>query len=197
MSLRDDYNMYYGGTWVGFRPEGSDIVRPFCVQDVSYSTRRFNPQSEAERYGEQAIEALKFMGYYVQDGDHVQAEGFLGDGRFVLDNPDLGYVTVGGRKIWTTYRPHRSTKKGLTPRRVAGWPNGGRAEREFLENLYKDVSTMVDPNDRLFDMRENGTLFYKGREIATTNDGMLSVHEAFNHVKPFIIKAFPDKVFSE
>ena len=197
MSLRDDFSMYYGGTWLGYRPAGSEVIYPFCVQDVGYSSRRFNPTSEAERYSEQAIAALKLVGYYWNGEDNVSVEGFIGDGMFVLDNPELGYVTVNGNKVWTTYRPHRSTKKGLTARRVAGWPSGGRNEREFLLNLYRDVSTMVDPNERLFDLRENGRLNYKGRHIATESDGVMSVNPAFNHVKPFILKAFPGKTFSE
>lgn len=197
MSLRDDFNMYYNGTWVGYRPEGSDVIRPFCVQDVAYSSRRFNPTTEAERYGEQAIAALKFIGYYIQDGDFHSVEGFLGDGRFVLDNPELGYVTVEGNKVWTTYRPHRSTKKGLCNRRVTGWPNSSRREREFLVNLYNDVSTMVDSNERLFDMRSDNTLHYKGRQIATVEGDVVTMNPAFNHVKPFVLKAFPGKVFAE
>lgn len=129
MSLSDDFGMYYGGTYVGYRLPYGRVV-PFNVESVSHDNNIFDLRSvpredrDAAMFSDEALGALQFYGTIMKGPDNYESvQVNHDDPRLVLDLPDSKFIKYRGRYYWISYRAQRSTKKGVTNRRLTGLPN--------------------------------------------------------------------------
>ncbi len=176
MSLAEDYNMYYGGTYVGLA-DNNGVVRPFWVTGVTRG-RDFTNHD----YSEDAIRALKFSGTFF--GSNGPEDKTVSYPKLVLEMPDLGYVSFGGRDYYLTWKPSRSTKKGLCDRRIAGV---GRLDNVFVQSIFESVNKNPDPLSRQF-LIKDGKVAYKGYLVGTVDNQLIKIGKKFKYVLPYLRK---------
>lgn len=176
MSLADDYNMYYGNTYVGL-PDQNGVVMPFYVTGITRG-RDFNNND----YGHEAMLALKFSGiHYTDRGEEEKTVVYT---KLILDMPDLGYVKYMGRNYFLTWRPTRSTKKGLCDRRISGV---NRIDPSFVKEIFKTVHEKPDVLSRQF-LTEDGKVKYKGYVVGRVENNLLTVLKKFKYIIPYLKK---------
>lgn len=176
MSLAEDYTMYYGGTYVGMA-DRNGVVRPFWVTGVSRG-RDFNNND----YSEAAINALKFSGtFFTENNPEDKTVPYT---KLILEMPDLGYINYQGRDYYLTWRPSRSTKKGLCDRRIAGV---NRMDNTFVKAIYESIHNNPDPLSRQFLIKED-KVAYKGYLVGTVDNQLIKVAKKFKYVLPFLRK---------
>ncbi|MFW3388489.1 UNVERIFIED_CONTAM: hypothetical protein RF648_21105, partial [Kocuria sp. CPCC 205274] len=119
MSLADDFAMYYGTTYIGYR-NSNGRIDPFYVESVNTDTSLFDirnyprDQRDSVAHGEDAYNALVFNGSLHPAGSRSrQMSVNVNREQLVFDLPDPRYIRLNGRYHWVSYRPNRSTKKGL------------------------------------------------------------------------------------
>ena len=128
MSLSEDFGMYFGGTFVGYR-NSDGVIEPFSVDTVSHDNRvldlRELSRSERDRVGytEEAMDALVFHGSIYNGGEYASRAIKHSDPNLVLELPNSKFVKIRNKFHWVSYRANRTTKKGLTQRRVCGLPS--------------------------------------------------------------------------
>ena len=166
-----DLNMYYSETYVGFRV-GGHIV-PFYVRGVT-STRS----------------GPKFVGHIVNwdNGEDRSAEVLFGDDNLILETPEIGYAKVGRSYVWLTLAmTQRSTKKGLTSRRLDGEV---RLNDAVALEIYKRHEEVNGDYIRLHFHRKSGTLEYKGVPVGTISDNTLSLKRKFRYLTRYINRIY-------
>ncbi len=117
MQLQRDFEMYYVGSYVGAKLEEDGQIYPFYIESVSYDT----DYGDGSVRNPEAVNGLVFSGYIVTGEDgNTRRHSITGleNPLLVTELPDLGYVKVGGRLQWITYRPNRTVKKGIVNRRL-------------------------------------------------------------------------------
>lgn len=181
MSLCDDFGMYYNNTYVGYMHRGK--VLPFFVTSVSRG-RNF----EDNDYSEQAVENLIYRGHVLHpDGEFRDGMGSVAEGKIVLDMQELGYVTVPGRPpVWLSWKPQRSTKKGLCHRRVDGVR--GDINRRMAQGVF-DMWGNTNIVERQFAV-DGEELLYKGRSIGTKIGDTFTVRPQYQYLRGTILKGF-------
>ncbi|UZV39709.1 hypothetical protein APT65_00106 [Trabzonvirus APT65] len=176
MSLAEDFNMYYGNTYVGL-PDRNGVVMPFWVTGISRG-RDFNNND----YGEDAVKALKFSGIHFTDqGDEEKTVVYT---KLVLEMPELGYFNYQGRNFFLTWRPTRSTKKGMCDRRIAGT---NQLTSDFVKQIYKTVHAKPDSLSRQF-LTENGKVRYKGYVVGNVENQLMTILKKFKYIVPYLKK---------
>lgn len=185
MALHDDFAMYYNGTYIGYRDD-DDIV-PLLVDSVrtDISVFDYHDASDKEIYSDEALNALVF--YCVMHNGEVTTVKY-NDPNLVLEMPDSQYIELNGRYYWVSWRASRSTKKGLTGRRLTGAPRFGYiiAERMFstkpVENIFGGCMAKVGAD-----------LMYKGVLIGEwVSDTELEINHEAQHLVKYINKEIPD-----
>lgn len=181
MSLAEDFNMYFGGTYVGLADQHG-VIRPFWVTSVARG-RDFNNND----YSEAAVNALRFTGTHYRNED-MEEEKTVPYGKLVLEMPDLGYIEHRGKFYYLTWRPTRSTKKGLCDRRISGV---NRLDYNFVRSIYETVHKNPNPLARQFCIQE-GKVAYKGYLIGTVDNKLLKIAKKFKYLLPFINKTLEE-----
>ena len=183
--LQDDLHMYYGSTYVGYMLRGK--LMPFYVEDVRQTG--INPNN----FTEEAVRRCTFMGRVLKDnGDFTDVmQGTVEEGTIVLDMQELGFTQVGDSVRWLSWRPNRSTKKGLCGRRVDGFGNNNELNRNFVIGIFKswrDKSVM----ERMFHVDDDGNLLYKNFQIGTKNRTGIKLKFKFAYLMLFVNRVFAD-----
>ena len=187
MSLARDFHNYYGNCYVGFRPERNGQLRAFFVTNVQ--TGRNMQDND---YSDDAVQALRFSGYYVLDGERRDINHTtLSSGKIELEMPELGYVHHRNRHMHLTFRPQRSMRKGLCGRRVDGCQ--GNLGDSLAEAIYDSVHHQPCSLRRQFAVVD-GALMYKARKIGTSEGDQFSVFNPYRHLGQFVRKAFGENV---
>lgn len=179
MSLAEDFSMYYGGSYVGIK-RGDDVL-PFLVNEVYTDSDIYSNTGDSEQdYSEEAEDALVFRGEIVQNnGDTRSARISYRDEDLILELPDPKYIKIRRGFIWVTFRPSRSTKKGLTNRKVSGISN-------LTNEVLRKIFSKEEPEEVMFGcyLKRSGKLYYKGMEIGTfEGDNYTICKEATFHAK--------------
>lgn len=183
MALHDDFAMYYNGTYVGYRKEG-DVV-PFYIEsvDTDRSMFDFTEATESEMFGDLALSALQFYGNI--GGNRV----CIGhdDPDLVLEMPDSKYIQFRGRYYWVSWRANRSTKKGMSQRRLSGLPqfNNEVARAMFSEQPAPNVIAGCL-------LRQNNELHYKGVVVGSINDNVVELVPEASHLSRFVGREMPE-----
>lgn len=181
MSLQADFGNYYGGTWVRFSSNGK--IFPFYVDHV-----RTGNDFADEDYSEESINNLRFVGNILgEDGRLRQATKTISEG-LVLKMEELGYITYQDRKVWLSWRPQRSTKKGLCGRRISGSPERNQLSASIVKEIF-DSWEKTTPLQRQFATNE-GNLLYKGREVGTVDGDNYELLPEFSYLQESILKSF-------
>lgn len=196
MSLAEDFGMYYSGTYIGIRHEGKIV--PFYVEAIDHdsSVINYRGMSESDRqaveYSDEGMNALRFHGIIAPTGNESAMTVIShADDLLVFDLPDPKYIHHRGRYLWVTYRAQRSTKKGLSSRRVSGVANFTGA---VAAALFDDTP---DPNIIGGCMvRQGSDLHYKGVPVAdlTVSGGIITNVSLFaeaKHLAKFIEREIP------
>lgn len=176
MSLASDFHMYYSGTYVGYRLDSGRVV-PFYVHDVI---------GDSDSYDAEAESSLVFRGLVLKDEVAIDYNVTLGEGRLVLELPELGYVKIGNNWKWLSYRPVHMACKGLTGRRVIGSTVNNACARA----VYKAIHEKPDNLARQFHLNQR-SLNYKGREVGSNNsEGVISLYPEWKHLVSYAQKVF-------
>lgn len=179
MSLASDMSMYYRNTYVGYRTAAGRVL-PFFVQEV-------NGRSSDSDYSQENMDSLIFTGIVYYDDRETNRNVVLGEGRLVLELPELGYIISNGRPRWLTYRPVQQASKGLSGRRLVGSAmNNGVAKL-----IYKALWEQPDNLARQFCFH-NGNVLYKGMNIGTREGDNCIIKHLNRFHAPYLIKAYPD-----
>lgn len=179
MSLASDFHMYYNETFVGMAtPNG---VVPLYVTNVSFDR---NANIDRETHDPNAMEHLMFHVYDVIEDPEEGGFRYSSNHRpvsindLILDMPKLGYYTVGGEgKVWISYNPQRSTKKGFTFRRTT-WRSESNSRRlRLVKEIFADNRSDFERNFHFVRDRGFQRIMYKGVNIGRMNtDGELRLH---------------------
>lgn len=171
MSLAEDFTMYYGGSYVGLK-KGDDVI-PFLVQEVYMKDGVLGYSQEAE-------EGLVFRGEEIHRGETISLDISFKDDNLILDTPNPKYIqTQRGADLWITFRPNRTTKKGITNRKIVGVNNVSNEViiKIFSNKHHKDVIMGCY-------LKKDGTIFYKGLKIGEYEGDVFSIYEeASYHAK--------------
>lgn len=182
MCIANDFSMYYSESFVGY-PVG-DVVHPFYVSEVKYSQQFRDENSQTGiRFSEYAnrlytdhervASALDFVGRIDdQDGGSTRAKISMED--LILDNPELGYIKVGGVWNWVSYTPNKSAKKGLVTRRLCAPPLG----RDGVYSLF-NIKPSGDLLHRDILLRNGKRLEYKGFVLGVAKYGVIQIDRRF------------------
>lgn len=151
MALSDDFGMYYCSTYVGYRDPEHGLL-PFQIEAVTHDNNVMNlrAMSASDRetlgFSDDALDALVFHGTVrYPNGNYENRSVPHTDDKLVLELPDSRYIKWRNRYYWVSYRANRSTKKGLTSRRVCGMPvfDWDTIAEFFSERKYPEVSGNV------------------------------------------------------
>lgn len=172
-----DLNMYYSETYVGYRL-GEHVV-PFYIRGVVSS--RNGP---------------KYIGHIVQwDGESRSHECLLSDDNLVLDTPEVGYVKVGRNWKWLTMAmTQRSTKKGITSRRLSG---GISMNDSVALEIYKRNEEVNGDYIRLHFNKMSDGLHYKGVKVGSIENRRLALKRKFRYLTNYINRIFPNLTVTE
>lgn len=187
MSLRDDLERYFAGTWVGFMVNG--VSTPMYVQGMD------RPRGvSSDDYSLDAMDQHKFIGYRVQpDGTRVECNGTIRRGNINIEMKELGYVVDGNQPLWLSWRPNRSTKKGLCCRRTHGLPanmNSGDFISDSIAASIFEMWNTTNAVERQFHKSEGGILLYKGHEIGTHDNEGFTVKPDYRYLRKAIELGF-------
>lgn len=161
MSLAEDFSMYYSGSYVGVNHEGQ--VVPFLVNEVYSNRDIYNPSnfSREERrsmeYSKISEDSLVFRGDLLLQHETIQKDISFRDEDLILETPDPKYIKVRGGWSWITFRPSRTTKKGITNRKLVGVPSmtSSVLRKIFSEEEHDEVISGCY-------LKHNGKILYKG-----------------------------------
>lgn len=115
--LRNDFEMYYSGSYIGVLNEETGKVNPFYVESMDYDSN----YGDGSVRNPEAVNGLVFRGQEIIDARGTTRRRSitgLENEQLVTELPDLGYVMINGRFQWITYRPNRTVKKGICGRRL-------------------------------------------------------------------------------
>ena len=181
MSIRDDFSMYYRGTYIGARQADGTVV-PFFVDNVDGGGRD---------YSETSKNSLVFLGRSVLAEDVEFGQIRMDSGNVVLELPELGYIQHRGSHYWLRYRPQHIASKGLTGRRVAGLM---QINDHIARAIYAAITAQPNHSARQFAF-VGESLLYKDRTVGTIREGgEIQLNEAAVFLRGVLAKAFPDKV---
>ena len=188
MSLSEDFGMYYNSTYVGYRkPDGS--VVPFYVESVEHDNDVLDLSSldgqaySAIAYSDVALNALRFYGILTNsDGRNMGKSVCVNEGKLVFELPDSRYIKYLNQYYWVSYRAQRTTKKGISARRITGVPN---FDYTVVAAMFSEVN---DENiiGNCF-LKKGDELHYKGVHVGDYGEGgdsIVLVPEASHLVRP-------------
>ena len=179
MSIRDDFRMYYRGTYIGVRKDG--VVIPFYVDEVDGGGRDWSETSK---------NSLVFHGRFVEDDEVQLGRVTMSSGNVILELPELGYIEYRGINLWLRYRPQHVASKGLSSRRVTGIMS---LNDDIARSIFKAVRVQPNHTARQFAF-SNGEVLYKNRVIGTYSDEHVRLNDQARFLVPVFAKAFPEKV---
>lgn len=167
--LHDDFGMYFGGTFVGYRNSDGKVY-PFQVGHVSNDDELYDrnsvPRDQRDRadHGDDAHNALVFHGTaFLPNGRTREMSVHLNRGQLILELPDSRYIKLGERHVWVQYRSNRSTKKGIESRKLV-LPRSIGFDHRVVAALYDE-----SPDNLVFGgvflKCSDGRLEYKGVTI--------------------------------
>lgn len=148
MALSDDFGMYYCSTYVGYRDPEHGVL-PFQIEAVTHDNNVMNLRAmsgsdrETVGFSDAALDALVFHGTVrYPSGDYVNKSVHHSDARLILELPDSKFIKYRNRFHWISYCANRSTKKGITSRRMTGLPvyDWDTLAAFFSEESYPEVS---------------------------------------------------------
>lgn len=175
MSISRDFERYYAGTWIGKRDENGAIC-PFYVESVSYN----GPDGE-HQYLPENLQHLVFHGsFFTKDGGQEEVGCNYTDA--VLDNPEIGYVVIEGRPVWTFYRTAREMVKGVNMRRIGSDRNFRFHITANIMQQFFDREAMSTKVSDIHFYNNEGTILYKGMEIGTVRDGVVALEPQFHYL---------------
>lgn len=191
MSLARDFHNYYGECYIGYRNRAGGPIVPFYVSNIRTGRNR-----NEDDYSQGAVDALRFSGYTInQDGQTNNIENLtLESNKIILEIPELGYAKIGNTWYWLSYKPQRSTKKGICGRRLDGL-RGRRMDDATAQAIY--VASENEPLRNHF-LVDEGKLMYKGRQVGLCQrEGHFDLYIPYRYLSHFIRKAFGDAVAVE
>lgn len=188
MSLASDFNMYYSETFVGLQtPNG---LVPLYVHAVSFDS---NANIDFDTHDPNAMEHLMF---HVHDiVDHPE-EGitYSSNSRrvsindLVLDMPKLGYYDIPGEgRVWLSYNPQRSTKKGFTFRRTTWRGDSNRRRLNLVRQVFSDTRSDFERNFHFVRDRGFQRIMYKGLNVGRLNpDNDIRLHPEAGYLREIV-----------
>lgn len=180
MSLASDFHMYYNETFVGVHNQAGEVL-PFYVVNVSFAD---GTEFNGDDHDPELMDSLVFHGHDIvgnsDDGyRYSDRPRSLPITECILDIPKLGYFEVPGEgKLWLSYNPQRSTKKGFTFRRTNYRGDGGNNRRlRLVKQVYADNRSDFERNFLFIKDRAVQRIMYKGVNVGRINsDGELRIH---------------------
>lgn len=194
MSLSDDFGMYYNNTYVGYNHPTLGLL-PLNIEGVGHDSSVMNlrEMSSSERetigFSDAALDALTFHGtfYDPNQGTYVTEVIPYNSSRLVLDLPDPKFIKWRNQYYWVSYRANRSTKKGITHRRMAGMP---AFDWNILAEFFK---TQPVEGVRGGVYLQVGTdLRYKDVYIGTISGSSIELFAEAAHLLRSVTREFPE-----
>lgn len=177
MSLSDDFRMYFGDTWVGYRLDG--VVLPFLVQEIRLRESEFTGdiRNTSDMYGNhENLRALQFRGYIIRNrsGSTEEITAQYNDENLVLETPDLGYTKLSnGKWVWVSVAPSHSVKKGLCDRRL-----NHPLVLDHQPDVYSLFCTRPEDYEELVTrdlLIKDEIIFYKGKQVGVVENGVYQI----------------------
>lgn len=193
MALSEDFNMYYGATYIGYRRDDNKVV-PFYVEGVSHNNDRLDLEGLSSReynrvaYSDDAIDALDFSGVIENaNGDNQRITIGHNDPRLIFEMPDSKYVLLRNVYHWISWRSNRSTKKGMCQRRISGAP-------QFNFNLAKAMFDETPAAGVIGNclLHKGEELHYKGVIIGSWIGDEISLVPEASHLLKLVNKEIPE-----
>lgn len=196
--IHQDYSMYYGGTFVGYRQ--GNVILPFNVNECSISDSflsRVNslPRSQFDSiaFGQEAYEEMTFHGrtFNPETGRETNKAVSSTDSNLVLDLPDPTYIKMeNGSFVWVSYHANRSTKKGIDARKVCFSSRNVRLTKQVVFQMYNPECPEVF--GRVL-VKNGNKLGYKGVHVGNFPDttSIVLKFEA-KHLFNLVQKEFPE-----
>lgn len=194
MCIAEDFNRYYGRTYVGVRGRGG-VIHPFHVSDVRYQQWFVEEAEEADvdlrlhanklysQHGE-IVTALQFDGQLIdKDGSRIEKSYPMSD--LILENPELGYIKTGSGWRWVAYLPRQSVKKGVLAERLT-YTSFGRKEMYNMFNIKPEGNLLS--RDVLIDANR---LKYKGVSIGYIDGNDIHVGYVFRPLENMLQEILP------
>ncbi|MCS5736904.1 hypothetical protein, partial [Herbiconiux daphne] len=139
-------------------------------------------------HGEDAYNALVFNGSLHPAGSRSrQMSVNVNREQLVFDLPDPRYIRLNGRYHWVSYRPNRSTKKGLCSRRVSGVPQFTNVVVHELYNQGTDENIIGG----CF-LRQGTNLDYKGVAIGNIDGNNITLVNEASHLARVLQRELPN-----
>lgn len=177
-NLRDDYRMYYSGTFIT-RHNEQEQREVMLVEDVTYTAHGFNPRD------------IVMIGptYGLNDGGKIvqlPSRQWTGD-QIRPYLPEAGYYALTGGPAYVEFSvQNRSNRKGFESNRaiVDGHPVrlttsnalGMILKPDFKGKLFQDCCFI------------KSKMHWRGEEVGTFHDGVLTLDEAFEYLRDHLGK---------
>ena len=205
MRLVQDFNMYYSGTYIGYRETPESPLLPFYIEEVfwggdspssseEYEGGDWYDSEEYNDYSEEAYDFLVFQGNLIlSDSGRGRDLAITGknDPRLEFKNPLLGFVqTRSGydSKTWLTYRVSRSVKKGLAYNRISS-----DLSNFIAWNIFADFDKDRIERDYWFDKAHNFIKYRHNTVVAIKDADVEKIYldPLAQHLKSDLEELFP------
>lgn len=174
-NLRDDFRMYYQGTYV--TKKGEEVRRVMYVEEVVASNRGYN-LSDIKLHGP----VLCFDGKVRNDG----YEAWSAD-QLEPYHPQSGYYKIGNTPAYLEFLPqNRTNRKGFEASRVVvnGRPQGlsPQGVAKVFANPTFNGAVFVDL------CLQKSRLLWRGVDIGSFHDGELKIEEDYQYLEEYVNK---------
>lgn len=174
--LSGDFSMYYRGTYVSRRDESGTLLVMY-VREV-YSEGDGTQIEDLFFVGE----AFDRRGTYINDGGQVTWPAI----EINLNVPRMGYRLIGKTPVYLTMGVNnRTQKKGFCIDLVATYPRvslnrpaifAAVEDKHFEGRISRDLTL------------HDSTLMWRGSEIGSFTEGVLTLKKTYEHVRDFVCK---------
>ena len=186
MSMRDDFYMYYGESWVSVLKDGKYL--PFFIDGTRFCGD--GDESDNCYFEDQqlALASTRFSGHLiVNESGRTESFRINGDDPALhLEPHDLGYIKIDGRWKWNTFTTYYSVKKGLTiPRMYHRYDSNSTYYKLF--NIEPDGVELLHRDLVLYDNK----LEYKGAVVGTKDGEVITVVSEYSLFVPWFSGLIP------